>query len=911
MQGRILANPDSSLRCPGTLSTVNGSSIMPCLYSLPGIAQQHHNCQTCCLLLPSRLTLNHEWTSPCRAALARAKGWAPRPLPASKAPLPQGQLTNAAGTHLISTDSQLEGAAASGAAMQPLPWSDPSLRFSSAPVVDNSQATEGFQTISVVVPDAPASNEGMGHGHAQQTEQVWGALSGILCNQLLVMCYGACMTTCMHCACPCSSARVEHSCSSWQLANTCCVLLYSCGLAYWATTEPLCHLPGLIVPFSQLNLLQGLQFRELPAEPISDDCAQTNWEARAIFNRSSSSNHAELVALGDGSQAEWEARACWDLPSRRASRDVPFIRASQELPSRRASQDLQGSAVNQYETYQETTAVSAESAVSAGLPNTSQGDIQQAGVGADTPSQFTSNGDQQQRLAKQTAAAAALQKALSNIQDIATGSQQARAAAAATAQTAAEAKADPLSQTLQQDAELFHGHSQAAADANASQDSGHAAMMDVRTIVQSMAGPEDSSHNQMGMAVDFLSAPVSAAVQLDEEPAAAVCSLAEESSSNGSHFSLDVDSSPDQTLDMASFTAHAAAQAFTARMTVQDSVRDTDAEQVASASLRFAQPIPPARSRHYLADPPVALSEAALSEALIESGSATQADLVLGPQPQAALHSQPSSSAHLPAESAGIPGVEQLEREMRPVQIPAWHHSSETAATGDSSALLGMQATAQQGTADRHTPDAIVQGGQVQPVSDTPPETVGWSGERSPPNAALQPSQGPSTISTPSNVLFLGKWSPPQAAAPPVLLSSNGDQLQQLPEPSSGEGHTLDRAEMVAHDSDMAWRKQQVDDGQTRLGNSLGEDAHSTYATDTMTLTPQVAAYKMLNTIIPTFRSALTTWQFACRCALNPAGLSLCAIFLSHHISCSIRSFLAVQVATACVAEAWQLHDLC
>ena len=69
----------------------------------------------------------------CRAALARSKGWAPRPLPAAKMPLPPSQPGG--------------GRAAADAVMQPLPWGDPSLRFSSAPVIDDELATEELQEI--------------------------------------------------------------------------------------------------------------------------------------------------------------------------------------------------------------------------------------------------------------------------------------------------------------------------------------------------------------------------------------------------------------------------------------------------------------------------------------------------------------------------------------------------------------------------------------------------------------------------------------------------------------------------------------------------------------------------------------------------------------------------------------------
>ena len=142
----------------------------------------------------------------------------------------------------------------------------------------------------------------------------------------------------------------------------------------------------------------------------------------------------------------------------------------------------------------------------------------QVDAGSDTPNQTPSSGDELglQRVAKHMAAAAALQKALSNIQDIATGSQQARAAAAVAAETAAEAEVDSLAHTLQQGAELFHGHSQAEADTYAGQDSGNAAVMvhqDCR-MLQSMAGPGDSSDEQHGTPVAMPSStPVGAAAR--------------------------------------------------------------------------------------------------------------------------------------------------------------------------------------------------------------------------------------------------------------------------------------------------------------------------------------------------------------------------------------------------------------
>lgn len=571
-----------------------------------------------------------------------------------------------------------------------------------------------------------------------------------------------------------------------------------------------------------------------------DDYAQTNWEARAIFNRSSSSNHAELVGLGDGSQAEWEARAWWGPPSRRVSRDLPSIRGSLKLSSRRASGDAQGSAANRHQTVPGLSEPQIEP----------QADMQQAGAGAGIPDQTTGSGDQLgllQRVTKQAAATAALQKALSNIQDIATGSQQARAAAAAVAGAAAKAEPDSLSQGVHPHTELSRWNSQAAADTDAGQDIAMMVLQDAR-VLMSMAGPDDSSYEQTGIAVS--SAPASAASQLDVQPAAAECSLAEESSSNGSHFSFDADCSVDQTFDMASSTMHAAAQGFTAQMDEQDSISETDAEQVGSASLWSALPIPHLGRGQFIIDPPAALT-AALSEGLAESGSATQANLVLMPQPQADLPNQPSLSGPMPVGSAAVACSEQLERGMSSsLQVPLpLRHSLGTAtpaATADSTALLSAQSTSHQSTAGWQAPDATVQDSQQQSMSGMPLETAAWSEERSSPTAALQPSQGPSLSTTPSEVMSLGNWSPPRVASQPVLLSPDGGHALQMAEsfmaPSSFETWALDRAELVAYDTDAAGRNQQMDDGKPNVSNNLGSDSGTTHASDTMTLTIQAAA---------------------------------------------------------------------
>ena len=107
------------------------------------IKRQRSN-ECCCM---------HQSSSLCRAALARSKGWAPRP--AAKVPLPISQPSG--------------GSAAPDAAMQPLPWSDPSLRFSSAPVVNDEHATEELQAPSAA---ALADREDTGATEVQQEVQV-------------------------------------------------------------------------------------------------------------------------------------------------------------------------------------------------------------------------------------------------------------------------------------------------------------------------------------------------------------------------------------------------------------------------------------------------------------------------------------------------------------------------------------------------------------------------------------------------------------------------------------------------------------------------------------------------------------------------------------------------------------------
>lgn len=69
---------------------------------------------------------------PCRAALARSKGWAPRPLPQ---PQVQSTADSTAADNATTPVSDSAGSGSGSAAVLPLPWRDPGLRFTSAPIV--------------------------------------------------------------------------------------------------------------------------------------------------------------------------------------------------------------------------------------------------------------------------------------------------------------------------------------------------------------------------------------------------------------------------------------------------------------------------------------------------------------------------------------------------------------------------------------------------------------------------------------------------------------------------------------------------------------------------------------------------------------------------------------------------------
>ncbi len=73
---------------------------------------------------------------PRRAALARSKGWAPRPLPQ---PNVQSTADNTAADNAATPVSATGGGGTGGAPVLPLPWRDPGLRFTSAPTVEDEE----------------------------------------------------------------------------------------------------------------------------------------------------------------------------------------------------------------------------------------------------------------------------------------------------------------------------------------------------------------------------------------------------------------------------------------------------------------------------------------------------------------------------------------------------------------------------------------------------------------------------------------------------------------------------------------------------------------------------------------------------------------------------------------------------
>ena len=176
------------------------------------------------------------------------------------------------------------------------------------------------------------------------------------------------------------------------------------------------------------------------ADTLLDDGNQAEWEARADFTRRLSvlprDSFLEL-GMGNGAQAEWEARALWSLDSGRASQEQPLHTSSSGMLAA-GPLDLFSASSNQLGLESSAAACQDDKDLQSGP------DLEWA----DSPDGLDQAGSAvQQPLSAKAAAAAALQRALSNIHFIATGSQQARAAAAAAAVDAAAAAASPAGES--------------------------------------------------------------------------------------------------------------------------------------------------------------------------------------------------------------------------------------------------------------------------------------------------------------------------------------------------------------------------------------------------------------------------------------------------------------------------------
>ena len=178
-------------------------------------------------------------------------------------------------------------------------------------------------------------------------------------------------------------------------------------------------------------------FARQPTSSLPDlaeeDCDQSEWEARANFVRSLSSNPRDsYLDLGKGSaaQSEWEARALWSLESRRASGEQPLEIAFSKLPG-----------VSQLPLAPCCASAATDSAA---VINGSHELLQDN----ELRNEHVWSAQCETGLQQPLSAKSALQRALSNIQFIATGSQTSRAAAAAAAAAAAQAQATEHSSAI-------------------------------------------------------------------------------------------------------------------------------------------------------------------------------------------------------------------------------------------------------------------------------------------------------------------------------------------------------------------------------------------------------------------------------------------------------------------------------
>ena len=620
-----------------------------------------------------------------------------------------------------------------------------------------------------------------------------------------------------------------------------------------------------------------------------------------------------MLDVSNGSQAEWEARACWGLPSRRPSQQISLLGfAMIQGPVGQGTVDMQ---------------------------TDFQADMQQENVVASVSEQNVSSEGQLglHSMTKQAAATAALQKALSNIQYIATGSQKARAAVT---EAAAEAESDALSQILQLDGELPRGCSQLPFDNGRSngisasdQMSSTADMPSGQAASAAQQGQRNSAHKQMGTlsamsSVQAAAWPESgdsttglanmspiqaaAAAQLGLQPISGECSLAEESSSNGSHFSLDTDPSPDQTSDLAGTMKYAATHLVDSAGGESQCSQIEETAEHKDATLWSAAPMPQTGKSGdglCLVDSSAALNALVLPEMLAQSGTAAPGDAMLVPQTQQMLPTQSSlwtRELQLPATStAHAFSSKLLGSDVGYVELPSSGAASTAVSVDISGIHESTQASALGGIAGWQTPDAtLLLPSQVQSASGLVPEAVlhqGWSNSDAPPHAALQPGPGSSNTSPPSEVMSLGNWAPPSLAQEPCEqpLSVDGcwHQASELVmEPSSQEAAVDDTADMTIHGSDIAWQDQHMAE---RQRTSLAGDTGNVGGIDTRALTSQVSKCSALchaQNLSDVPDAALLT--FSCRFVLLvcPASVQgLCCALM--HCSSLCDSRLGLRIA--------------
>ena len=221
------------------------------------------------------------------------------------------------------------------------------------------------------------------------------------------------------------------------------------------------------------------------------DCNQSEWEARADFTRRLSLypwDSFQELGMGNGAQSEWEARAFWSLDSYGAPGEVPLHTSASGLPEA----DLLSTPLDLVHPSSDQLGLHPVAATD------QDGTDSQPAQQTELTDMHNPLGESEsavlQPLSAKAAAAAALQRALSNIQFIATGSQKTRAAAAA----ALAAEADAADNVAAQD----HSDPDTASSAGVYTDGSvlpEAAAVDYSTVVGSSSGTDHPVDTDVGV----------------------------------------------------------------------------------------------------------------------------------------------------------------------------------------------------------------------------------------------------------------------------------------------------------------------------------------------------------------------------------------------------------------------------